>query len=107
MTESKNRSRNGESYSRYGTIVFRIKIRRMNNLKEDLRAVVNRNNAESGSCTPDFILAEYIDDCLAAFDAVVNGGERSTYTNACIYALDKAVARRRGFYEDSKNCLKA
>ena len=32
---------------------------------------INRNSAENGSNTPDFILAEYLTDCLTAFDRAV------------------------------------
>jgi hypothetical protein len=35
---------------------------------EALRAVINRYSRENGSNTPDHILADYLDDCLAAFD---------------------------------------
>jgi len=40
-------------------------------LKEDIRHAINRNSAENGSDTPDFILAEYLMDCLDAFDKTV------------------------------------
>lgn len=34
---------------------------------DGLRKVINEFSAESGSNTPDFILAQYLCDCLAAF----------------------------------------
>ena len=37
-------------------------------LKERIREAINCASAENGSDTPDFILAEYLTDCLAAFD---------------------------------------
>lgn len=37
-------------------------------LKLDIEEAINKHSAESGSDTPDFILAEYLVDCLAAFD---------------------------------------
>jgi hypothetical protein len=37
-------------------------------LAEELRQTLNTHTAEGGSNTPDFILAEYLLDCLAAFD---------------------------------------
>lgn len=40
-------------------------------LREDIENAINRNSAENGSNTPDFILAEYLTDCLAAFDKAV------------------------------------
>ena len=37
-------------------------------LKERIREAINITSAENRSDTPDFILAEYLTDCLAAFD---------------------------------------
>ena len=44
----------------------------MNNLREEIESAINRNCAENGSNTPDFILAEYLTECLAAFDKACN-----------------------------------
>lgn len=40
--------------------------------RESLRELLNRNSMELGSDTPDFILAEYMSDCLLAFDKAVS-----------------------------------
>lgn len=40
----------------------------MTQLRKDIENAINRNSAENGSNTPDFILAEFLTDCLAAFD---------------------------------------
>jgi hypothetical protein len=45
-------------------------------LREDIQNALNRNSAENGSNTPDFILAEYLMACLAAFDATSRARER-------------------------------
>lgn len=37
-------------------------------LRDEIQTILNRTNAENGSDTPDFILAEYLTDCLEAFD---------------------------------------
>ena len=37
-------------------------------LRKKLEEAINSVSAESGSNTPDFILAEYLMDCIAAFD---------------------------------------
>lgn len=37
-------------------------------LPRDLEALLNMHSAENGSNTPDFILAEYLMDCLHAFE---------------------------------------
>lgn len=44
-------------------------------LREDIEEAINRNSAENGSDTPDFILAEYLLACLGAFDHAVNKRE--------------------------------
>ena len=44
----------------------------MNTLRRDLSALINRHSKENGSNTPDFILANYLADCLKAFDKAVN-----------------------------------
>jgi hypothetical protein len=36
-----------------------------------LEALINSESMENGSDTPDFMLAEYLTDCLVAFDKVV------------------------------------
>ena len=44
-------------------------------LTDELRAVLNRHSAENTSGSPDFILAEYMMDCLTAFNAATNRRE--------------------------------
>lgn len=39
--------------------------------KDELIALLNRASLENGSDTPDFILAQYLIDCLIAFDRAV------------------------------------
>jgi hypothetical protein len=43
----------------------------MSNLKKEIEEAINRNSAENGSDTPDFILAEYLIGCLELFDKAV------------------------------------
>ena len=47
----------------------------MSNFRADLEHLINRESAENGSNTPDFILACYLTDCLNAFDRAVNDRE--------------------------------
>jgi hypothetical protein len=42
-----------------------------NKLEEEIRAVLNSNSAENGSNTPDFILAEYLMQCLETYNTFV------------------------------------
>ena len=44
-------------------------------LRKEIETAINRNSAENGSDTPDFILAEYLTDCLAAYDKAVSTRE--------------------------------
>lgn len=48
----------------------------MDQLRKEIESAINRCSAENGSNTPDFILAEYLIRCLAAFDAAVNARGR-------------------------------
>lgn len=38
----------------------------------ELESLINRYSLENGSNTPDYLLADYLADCLAAFDKAVN-----------------------------------
>lgn len=44
--------------------------------RAELESLVNRYSQENGSNTPDHILAEYLTNCLCAFDDAVNMRER-------------------------------
>lgn len=41
-------------------------------LKEEIQAAINRASRENESDTPDYILAEYLMDCLAAYEKAAN-----------------------------------
>lgn len=45
-------------------------------LRAKIASAINSVSAENGSNTPDFILAEYLTDCLAAFDKASRERER-------------------------------
>ena len=47
----------------------------MTELRKEIESAINRCCAENGSNTPDFILAEYLTSCLAAFNAAVEHRE--------------------------------
>lgn len=44
--------------------------------RKELEELVNKHSKENGSDTPDFILAEYLNACLATFDAAINAREQ-------------------------------
>lgn len=48
----------------------------MSTLKKDIQDAINRASAENGSDTPDFILAEYLTDCLSAYDRALVAREK-------------------------------
>lgn len=41
---------------------------RTTQFRQDITTAINRASKENGSNTPDFILAQYLEDCLVAFD---------------------------------------
>lgn len=45
-------------------------------LRHEIEQAVNRVSAENGSNTPDFILADYLVSCLAAFDRATQQRDR-------------------------------
>ena len=47
----------------------------MTELEKSLRDVINQHGAEKASNTPDYILAQYLSGCLAAFDVAVQQRE--------------------------------
>ena len=53
-----------------------------NELHSEIETALNRASAENGSDTPDFILANYLLACLAAFDAAVHA-RSSWYSHHC------------------------
>ena len=46
------------------------------NLREELVGLLNKHSAENGSDTPDFMLADYLMNCLDAFDKAVTAREK-------------------------------
>jgi hypothetical protein len=47
--------------------------------KEELRDLINRHSLENGSDTPDFILTEYLIECLKNFNKITK--KRSNWYN--------------------------
>ena len=39
--------------------------------RKELEGLINKHSMENGSNTPDFLLAEFLNSCLAAFDLAV------------------------------------
>ena len=48
----------------------------MTDLEREIAAVINRHSLENGSNTPDFLLAQFLLDCLEAFNRAMQERER-------------------------------
>jgi hypothetical protein len=48
----------------------------MSAFRKELESLINRYSKENGSNTPDFILAEYLDNCLESFDSALQKREK-------------------------------
>lgn len=44
--------------------------------RKELERLINGHSRENESDTPDFILADYLNDCLDAFDKAANAREK-------------------------------
>jgi hypothetical protein len=67
-----------------------------NDLRLEIENAINRVCAENVSNTPDFILAEFMIDCLAAFD-------KATNTRSAWYSQNSEFAKST----DSANSLQS
>jgi hypothetical protein len=68
----------------------------MNNLESDIAAAINRASAENDSNTPDFLLAAFLVNCLAAFSACSRAREQ-WYGRALSIGAPSEAARMRQF----------
>lgn len=59
----------------------------MANFKKEVEMLINECGLENGSNTPDFILAQYLWECLQLFDKTVN--RRIHY-----YGWDKGMEKK-------------
>jgi len=48
----------------------------MENFREELQVLINRHSMENDSNTPDFILADYLQECLETFDKALQAREQ-------------------------------
>ncbi len=46
------------------------------NFRDELKELINRHGLEKHSNTPNFILAEYLNNCLDVFDEATNAKEK-------------------------------
>lgn len=62
---------NQDDHDQPGPTPQELETRRRSWLRKEITAAINKNCAENGSDTPDFILASYMLRCLEAFDLAV------------------------------------
>lgn len=48
----------------------------IDNFKKDLETLINKYNIESGSDTPDFVLTEYIVNCINSFNSIIRNRDK-------------------------------
>lgn len=64
------------------------------NFRKEIETAINRASKENGSNTPDFILAEYLEDCLKAFDKAVTKRDKWNGTDEKFdYTLSGSVSK--------------
>jgi len=81
---------------------MRIKLNRIQ-LMKDLTRVINCHSMENGSDTPDFILGEFLADCLEEFDKEISHPERPTHAKflrGCLAVFVKARDAREQWHVD-------
>lgn len=49
-----------------------------NEFRDDLQKLINKHSIENDSNTPDFVLAQYLIDCLRNWNYTIKFRERST-----------------------------
>lgn len=66
------------------------------NFRSQLIHILNNNSRENGSDTPDYILADYMVDCLAAFDKTLQAREKWYGREVGSWKLNAKLSRQRG-----------
>lgn len=60
----------------------------MKNFREEVEQLINKHSIENNSNTPDFVLAEYLANCLQAFNNAINKRE-SWHKNGTTKEMNK------------------
>lgn len=76
----------------------------MNNFRKELASLINCHSKENVSDTPDFILAEYLVDCLQAFDKATR--LRDTWYRRDVVPTPTTCDHVYGNTTDGITCLK-
>ena len=67
---------------------------RESKFRKELEHLINCHSRENGSNTPDFILADYLADCLAAYDKAVTN--RDMWTTPSVSLLGPPEGPQKG-----------
>ena len=67
----------------------------------EIESLINRYSRENGSDTPDFILAEYITDCLDAYDKALQ--RREAWYDRKVGSWQESTAGDKGVTNDDTN----
>ncbi len=65
--------------------------KKRDDFKKELESVINRHSMENFSNTPDFILADYLMDCLDAFCKTANTRERWYGRNSSLWNVNSGL----------------
>ena len=72
--------------------------------RSELEQVINRHSMEErGGNTPDFILAEYLNNCLKIFDETTRARDR-WYGNASLHGPGRIEVADSYFADDAPGC---
>ena len=63
----------------------------MSEFQKELTALINKHSVENESDTPDFILAEYLNNCLDAFGTAMNARDEWYKNDIPMKTLDKKL----------------
>ncbi len=83
-------------------------------LKEQIKCAINATSSENNSDTPDFILAEFLVNCLRAFELEIHRSEyyefgyyeaSSYFTEDVLIAYMEAYKKRYKWHNDSVNSI--
>lgn len=72
--------------------------------EKELEGLINKYSVENGSDTPDFLIAEFMSNCLIAYQQVIT--KRDKWFGVDMWAADKISAQRKYEDEQHKNFLK-
>ena len=71
--------------------------------RKEIEAIINRHSKENGSNTPDFILAQFLEECLMLFDKTVR--QREIWHGRDAHLSDCAVHNAPAYPPGPSDCI--